>query len=101
MISNITPAALADEIGQLDADLKAFEVTVKDKKDALKAMLAKSGETIARGDRFMITVTETTSERLDTKRLRDALGDALDGYTITSTSSRMTIKAAPRQYEAA
>lgn len=100
-MSNITPAALADEIGQLDADHKALGEALDAKKDALKMMLARNGETIARGERFMCSVTETVSDRLDTKRLKADLGGALDGYYVKATSLRMTIKAAPRQYEVA
>lgn len=55
----------------------------------------------ARGQMFVVTRSESTSKRLDTKKLREALGDALDGYEVESTVIRLNVKAAPRLAEVA
>lgn len=101
MTSNVTPSALADEIGKLDAEAKALAAVLDAKKDQLKDMLRASHETVARGESYIATVSESTSERIDTKKLRAALGDALDGYTIRSTSVRLTLKPVLGTYEVA
>ena len=95
--NNLSNEQLADEIGNLNATI-SFET---ERLDALKTAFKSRGCSAARGQFFAVTVSESTSKRLDTKRLREALGDALDGYEIETTSQRLLVKAAPRLAEVA
>jgi hypothetical protein len=96
--NNDRPAQYADEIGNLDAAIK--EQT--ERLDALKAAFKALNISAARGQNFAITVTETSSERLDTKKLTADLGkDTLAPYYTTTNSQRMTIKAVARLAEVA
>lgn len=95
--NNLSNAQLADEIGTLDTNIKDQEKRLADLKDAFKSRQCSA----ARGEYFAVTVSESTSKRLDTKKLREALGDALDGYEIESTSVRLLVKPAPRLAEVA
>lgn len=79
---------LADEIGKADSDIKARTVTLDEMKDELKSR----GVNAAAGRDFVVTISESTSKRLDTKRLQADLGDALDDYYNSSTSSRVLVK---------
>jgi predicted phage-related endonuclease len=90
--NNLSNEQMADEIGNLDSTIKFYE----ERLTLLKNEFKSRGCSAARGAEFSVTVSESTSKRLDTKRLREALGDALDGYETETTSVRMTIKAAPR-----
>lgn len=95
--NNFSNEQLADEIGNLNAIVS--EQT--DRLDVLKNAFKSRDCSAARGQFFAVTISESTSKRLDTKKLREALGDALDGYEIESTSKRLTVKAAPRLSEVA
>lgn len=88
---NYSDGQLADEIGKLDTRIKAQTEEL----DGLKDEFKRRGITAARGQVFAVTASTSTSKRLDTKRLRAALGDALDGYEAESTSTRFSIKPAP------
>ncbi len=90
--NNLSNEQLADEIGNMNAIVS--EQT--ERLDALKTAFKARNCSVARGKYFAVTVSESTSKRLDTKKLREALGDALDGYEIESTSLRLLVKAAPR-----
>lgn len=94
---NISTADLADRIGAADADVKARQEALDEMKDEFK----RRGVNVARGSTFVVSVSTSTSKRLDTKRLRADLGDALDGYEVASETTRLTIKAAPKLDEAA
>jgi predicted phage-related endonuclease len=91
-LNNFSNEQLADEIGNLDATIKFHDERLALLKNEFKLR----GFSAARGRDFSVTVSESTSKRLDTKKLREALGDALDGYETETTLVRMTIKAAPR-----
>jgi predicted phage-related endonuclease len=93
--NNLSNEQLADEYGNVDAIIKQHE----ERKDALSVAIKARGFSAARGQFFAVTLSESTSKRLDTKRLREALGDALDGYEIETTSKRLLVKAAPRLAE--
>ena len=95
--NNYSNEQLADEIGKLDVTSKQIIDRLDELKEAFKARNCSA----ARGALFAVTVSETTSKRLDTKRLREALGDALDGYEIETTSKRISIKDSPRLAEVA
>lgn len=87
---NISTAELADLIGEEDRAIKARDVRL----DALKAEFKRRGVQVASGRTYTVTASTSTSKRLDTKRLRADLGDALDGYEVESTSTRILIKLA-------
>jgi len=83
-------AALADEFGSLDAQIKQLE----ERKAALRAHLEAAlgdGDAII-GSRFTVARRDVLSARLDTKALRKALGDALDKFENASVSTRITVK---------
>ena len=96
--NNYSPAQYADEIGNLNAQKAEIDERMEALKDAFKTLNISA----ARGDHFAITVTETSSERLDIKKLTADLGkDTLAPYYITTNSKRMTIKAVARLAEVA
>jgi hypothetical protein len=94
---NVSDAALADQIGALDTRIKAYEAEIAPLKDEFK----RRGLSAVRGSAFVVTASTSTSKRLDTKKLREALGDALEGYELESTATRITIKAIPQIANAA
>ena len=95
--NNLSNEQLADEIGKLDTVIKEQTERLDALKDAFKARNCSA----ARGELFVVTRSETTSKRLDTKKLRAALGDALDGYEIESSSTRLLVKPSPKLAEVA
>jgi hypothetical protein len=94
---NLSAEQLADEIGKLDTVIKSQTEQL----DALKDEFKRRDVSAARGDLFVVTASTSTSKRLDTKRLRADLGDALDGYESETTSTRLLIKPSPRLAEVA
>ncbi len=98
MPSNITPsrfhnlsdAALADEIGRVDAILKAAEAELKALKDEFKAR----GLSEAAGAAFTVTASEQIAGRLDAKAVRAFLGDAASRFETAVVSTVIRIKAA-------
>lgn len=86
---------LADEIGRADGDIKARTAILDEMKDELKSR----GINAAAGSDFVVTISESTSKRLDTKRLQTDLGDALDDYYNTTTTSRVLVKPAAKLAE--
>lgn len=94
---NVSDAGLADQIGELDARIKALTEQL----DPLKDEFKRRGLSAVRGDAFVVTASTSTSKRLDTKKLRATLGDALDGYELESTSTRLLVKPIPRFADAA
>jgi hypothetical protein len=64
---NLSDAALADEIGRIDAISKAAEAELKTLKDEFKAR----GLSEVAGDSFAVTATEQIAGRLDTKAVRE------------------------------
>lgn len=88
-LHNQSTAALADEFGNLKAQI----ATLEEKADALKAELtARIDDVPAIGARWTVTKSVSTSKRLDTKKLLADLGDALDTYEVASTSTRVLVK---------
>lgn len=92
---NLSNEQLADEIGKLDLTSKQIIEKLDSLKDAFKGRNCSA----ARGELFAVTVSTSTTERLDTKKLREVLGDAVDQYTTTTMSTRITIKASPKLAE--
>ncbi len=89
---NIAEAALADEIGRLDAIVKAAEAELKAAKDEFKAR----GLTEASGDAYSVTATEQIAGRLDSKAVKAFLGDAYVKFETAVVSTVVRIKPAVR-----
>jgi hypothetical protein len=85
---NLSDAALADELGRVDAISKAAEAELKALKDEFKARgLDATG---------MVTATEQIAGRLDAKAVRDYLGAAYSRFEVVVVSTVIRIKAANR-----
>jgi hypothetical protein len=89
---NLSDAALADELGRVDAISKAAEAELKALKDEFKAR----GLSAATGDAFAVTATEQIAGRLDAKAVRDYLGAAYSRFEVAVISTVIRIKAANR-----
>lgn len=89
---NISDAQLADEIGRTDAALKGVEAEMKALKDEFKARGLKE----AAGDDFAVTATDQVAWRLNTKAVRDFLGEACTRFETVGTSTVLRIRAATR-----
>ena len=89
---NMSDEQLADEIGKLDTHIKTQAEQLEALKDEFKARDISA----ACGNSYAVTRSDTTSKRLDTKKLRAALGDDLVAYETETKSTRLTIKASPR-----
>ncbi|MFO1147761.1 MAG: hypothetical protein U1E62_05225 [Alsobacter sp.] len=95
---NLSNEQLADELGRVDSDIKARSETLDELKDEFK----RREITAARGTEFVVTASTSSSKRLDTKRLKDALGEEIVAeYEVESTSTRILVKAAPKLSEVA
>lgn len=87
---------LADEIGQMNFKIKADEETLDRMKDEFK----RRGASITRGNKWIVTASTSESKRLDTKKVKDVLGDALDdSFFVVSTSTRITTKPVPVEFD--
>lgn len=96
-IKGTSVSDLVDKFGRLDERAKALEA----EKDEIKGEFARRGLANAqRGKAFIVTISESTSTRLDTKAMREdpKLAKLLPKFEKTSTSTRVTVKAAPPQY---
>jgi len=89
---NLSDAALADELGRVDAISKAAETELKALKDEFKAR----GLSTVAGDAFMVTATEQIAGRLDAKAVRDYLGAAYSRFEVAVVSTVIRIKPAAR-----
>jgi hypothetical protein len=89
---NLSDAALADELGRVDAISKAAETELKALKDEFKVR----GLAAVTGDAFMVTATEQIAGRLDAKAVRDYLGAAYSRFEVAVVSTVIRIKAANR-----
>ncbi len=83
-------AAIADEFGALDAQIKALEERKAELRKELEARLAITPRVA--GNHWTVTRADVVSSRLDTKGLKALLGDALDPYYVQSTAVRITVK---------
>ncbi len=68
---NVSSAILADEYGQLKGEIDART----ERLDAIKAELIGRKEERVEGRQVTLTISRTTSTRLDTKALKAALGE--------------------------
>jgi hypothetical protein len=86
---NLSDAALADEIGRVDTIVKSAEAELKALKDEFKDR----GLQAASGDAYAVAATEQISGRLDTKAVRQFLGDAYPRFEIPVISTVVRVKA--------
>ena len=89
---NLSDAALADEIGRVDAIVKSAEAELKALKDEFKAR----GLSAASGDAFSVTATEQIVGRLDSKAVKEFLGDAYTRFETAVISTVIRVKPALR-----
>jgi hypothetical protein len=89
---NLTDGALADQIGKIDAIVKAAEAELK----ALKEELKVRGLEEAHGDEFTVTVTEQIAGRMDTKAVKEFLGASYSKFEVAIVSSVVRVKAVRR-----
>lgn len=87
---NISTAQIADEFGALDQQAKALDKRIAELKDELKKRIG--DDEVVEGAKFTVTVSTTVSTRIDTKKLREVLGDAVKEVETTSESTRVTVK---------
>lgn len=87
--NNLSDEALADEIGELNAIIKGHE----NRLDALKDAFKDRARSIVKGQSWIVSASTSTSKRLDVRKVREVLGDALDdSYFNISETTRITTK---------
>ena len=89
---NMSDAALADELGRVDAIAKAAETELANLKTEFRT---RSLSSVA-GDRFTVTATDQVSWRLDAKAVRAFLGDACSRFETVLHTTVVRVKAADR-----
>jgi hypothetical protein len=87
---NLPDAALADALGEADAVLKGAEAECKALKDEFK----NRGLVNVAGERFTVTATEQIAGRLNTKAVKNFLGDSYRQFEVPVISTVIRIKAA-------
>lgn len=88
-LHNISDAAIVDEFGNIKLQIDALK---KREEELREEIVARFDDVPLMGARFEARVTSSTAKRLDTKRLRALLGDALNEYENETTSTRVTVK---------
>jgi hypothetical protein len=94
---NVSNEALADMLGQADAVLKGAEAECKLLKDEFK----RRGLVEVAGDQFTVTATEQIAGRLDSKAVKEYLGESYRRFEIAVISTVIRIKAVQRLAAAA
>jgi hypothetical protein len=89
---NISDEALADLLGHADAVLKGAEAECKLLKDEFK----RRGLIEVAGDQFTVTATEQIAGRLDSKAVKEYLGESYRRFEIAVISTVVRIKAVQR-----
>lgn len=89
---NLSNEALADALGNADAALKGAEAECKSLKDEFK----RRGLTEVAGDSFTVTATEQIAGRLDTKAVKEYLGESYRRFEVATISTVIRIKAVLR-----
>jgi hypothetical protein len=89
---NISNEVLADAIGEADAVLKCAEAECKALKDEFK----RRGLLDAAGEHFAVRASEQISGRLDTKAVREFLGDRYHRFEMAVISTVIRIRAVER-----
>jgi len=86
-------SATIDAYGELKAQIDAL--TKKQK--AMKAHLDDLAPGVYEGDRFALTVSPTTTDRLDMEAVREKLSHQfIAAHTVTTEGTRLTVKAVPQ-----
>lgn len=86
---NYSNEALADMIGAGDVLAKSATARVDELKDEAK----RRGIETATGSVYRVSITSVETSRLDTKALRELLGDALDPYYRKTPTCTLRISA--------
>ena len=89
---NLSDTALADELGRVDAIVKAAEAELT----SLKTEFRNRGLSSVAGNRFTVTASDQVSWRLDTKAVRAFLGDACSRFETVLHTTVVRVKAADR-----
>jgi hypothetical protein len=89
---NLSDSALADALGHADAVLKGAEAECKSLKDEFK----RRGLPEIAGDEFTVTATEQIAGRLDTKAVKEYLGESYRRFEIAVISTVIRVKAVTR-----
>src|SRR5271168_3584384 len=89
---NLSNEALADALGHADTALKGAEAECKSLKDEFK----RRGICEVAGNSFTVTATEQIAGRLDTKAVKEYLGESYRRFEIAVVSTVIRIKAAQR-----
>jgi hypothetical protein len=90
---NLSDAALADELGRVDAISKAAETELKALKDEFKAR----GLNAASGEAYAVTATEQIAGRLDSAAVKAFLGAAVARFEIAVVSTVIRVRPAARR----
>jgi hypothetical protein len=89
---NLSDQMLADAIGHADAVLKGAEAECKVLKDEFK----RRGLSEVAGDSFTVTATEQIAGRLDTKAVKEFLGEAYHRFEMAVVTTVIRLKSAQR-----
>jgi hypothetical protein len=94
---NLPDQALADALGHADATLKGAEAECKSLKDEFK----RRGLTEVAGDNFAVTAADQIAGRLDTKAVKEYLGESYRRFEVAAISTVIRIKAVQKFAQAA
>jgi len=94
---NLSDSALADALGHADAVLKGAEAECKSLKDEFK----RRGLAEVSGDSFTVTATEQITGRLDTRAVKEYLGESYRRFEIAVISTVIRVKTVTRLATAA
>jgi predicted phage-related endonuclease len=86
---NLSLPQLADIYGGIKANIDALESEADKVKDELKSRMR---DVPAVGEHYTVTKIESTQTRLDTKKLRADLGDALAPYEKETSVVQIRVK---------
>ena len=89
---NVSDEALADLLGKADAVLKGAEAECKLLKDEFK----RRGLVEVAGDQFTVTATEQIAGRLDSKAVKEYLGESYRRFEVAVISTVIRVKAVQR-----
>ena len=86
---NLSNEMLADALGSADAVLKGAEAECKALKDEIK----RRGLSAVTGESFTVTATEQIAGRLDTRAVKEFLGESYHRFEVAVISTVIRIKA--------
>jgi hypothetical protein len=95
-LHNYSAEQIADRLGELDLVAKG----AKEEADKLKSEIKRREINAVRGDRFILTVSNSVTKRLDTKKLEGDIGkDTLADYYKETPTTTIRVKPAPISVE--